>query len=66
VTRRREPQTLAEAQTVLAFSVATAARLVGVSEAKMYQAVATGEVASLRAFGRVLVKAGPFVAMFED
>ena len=61
---RREPQTLAEARQVLGLSVPAAARLAGVSEAKMYQAVATGEVESVRAFGRVLVCAVPFLALF--
>lgn len=62
--RRREPQTLSEAQKVLGLSVPAAARLAGVSEAKMYQAVAAGKVESVRAFGRVLVCAVPFLAMF--
>lgn len=64
MSRRREPQTLAEAAQVLALSVPAAAKLAGVSEAQMYQAAATGEVESVRAFGRVLVKAVPFLAMF--
>lgn len=64
MTRRREPRTLAEAAQVLALSVPAAARLAGVSSSQMYQAAATGEVESVRAFGRVLVKAVPFLAMF--
>jgi hypothetical protein len=64
VKRRTEPTSLAEAKQVLGLSVPAAARLAGVSEAKMYQAVATGEVQSVRAFGRVLVCAVPFLALF--
>jgi hypothetical protein len=64
MTRRSDPSTLAEAKDVVALSVPVAARLVGVSPAKMYQAVATGEVPSVRAFGRILVCAVPFLAMF--
>lgn len=64
MTRRSEPTTLAEAKHVLGLSVPAAAALAGVSQAKMYQAVATGEVESVRAFGRVLVCAVPFLAMF--
>jgi hypothetical protein len=35
-----------------------------VSPAKLYAAVATGEVPAVRAFGRVLICAVPFLAMF--
>ena len=64
MTRKRDPLTIAEAQRVLGLSVPAAAKLAGVSEAKMYLACQRGEVASVRAFGRVLVCAVPFLAMF--
>ena len=56
--------TLAEARNLLALSVPMAARLANVSEAKMYQAAASGEVESVRAFGRILICAAPFLAKF--
>ena len=61
---RTEPKTLAEARQVAALSVPTAARLIGVSPSKLYQAVATGQIPAVRVCGRVLICAPAFLAMF--
>lgn len=64
MTRRRDPETLAEAQQVLGLSVPTAAKLAGVSPSAMYLAVERGEVASVRLCGRIIVKSVPFMRLF--
>jgi len=64
MSRRREPQTLAEAKQVLALSVPAAAKLAGVSTSAMYLACERGEVESTRLCGRILVKSVPFMRLF--
>ena len=64
MTRRRDPRTLDEARTLLAISVPAGAAFIGVSEAKMCRAVATGKIPAVRVCGRVLICAVPFLAMF--
>jgi len=64
VTRRRDPETLAEAKQVLGLSVDVAAKLAGVSPSAMYLACERGEVESTRLCGRILVKSVPLMRLF--
>jgi hypothetical protein len=64
VTRRRDPETLAEASGLLGVSIPTAARLIGISTAAAYEAFKRGELPGKRIAGRCIVSAPQLLAMF--
>ena len=65
MSRRPEPQTLAEASDLLGVSIPTTARLLGISEAAAYASFARGELPGRRIAGRCLVSAPALLAMFD-
>lgn len=64
MTRKDDPQTLAEAQQVLGLSVSAAARLIGISVAAAYESFNRGELPGRRIAGRCIVSAPELLAMF--
>lgn len=50
----------------LTYSVSQAAKLLGISRGKCYQAIATGEISSIRIGKRILVPRARFLAWLSE